>query len=263
MPPPDSAKVRWLSDKAVLGVDSYSTGPIFSWLALHEGRGWAQCHKWSRCRDVVGTYLQGALHKKAIAHGGIGWAPGSLRPPLDRITLAVRLTEKDLERSEGFTDESLARLIGPAEDALGLEIPTRMELTEPGPTSNSQAWFLTADPFWMLAPPLLSTYLLFVRSTPYMTTTKRDIFEILDEFRIEEGFDRHGPGVRTLSWRSEGIRSLITNGTGFWNRTQRQYYSPDAHFWQQGLDLFSALTPERREAKWHKKNLLQKIGATS
>jgi hypothetical protein len=231
-----------LKESKVSTVDSYHVGPVFSWLAPL-GKTWEQTMIWTRCRDIMGCYLQGAVIGTVMEHGGVAWREGRPTPDLEHLTMLVRLGAADTKDGDTFNDEGLRAIIWTMEDALGLE-RTRLFPLDHEYRGKQQIWVLRADPFWMKAPPLLSLYLLLVRTAPYLKdygSLKSNVMQTIPDKSM---------GGTILARQVEPIDWLLKQGVEAWEAPQEQYYDKGCNcptsFYNRGINWLKGLTLHRR-----------------
>lgn len=223
--------VRWGGNDNTYLLDTYKSGPVFAWLGWEDGK-LKRVHQWSRCRDIVGNYLQGAIDQRCHDYGGVAYQKGvSIDPPVDQLTLGIRLGKADTEGGITF-GTNLNALVWPLEEKMHLTTTEMVEHTAGHPSlQGSQLWVLKADPFWMKAPPLLSLYLLLIRATPYLNPDG-DLNENLTK-SIKEVV-----GCEHLKELSETIAKIVKKGKDAWKAPQEAYYK-GPKFSYQGLLHFA------------------------
>ncbi len=232
------AVIDWKSYE-VCGADSYHQGPVFAWLAPN-GEGLAQVHAWSRCRDIVGGYLQGSLLQDVDDYGGVHWNSNDLDLAKDQINLGIRIGR--IEKGIQFSETQLAILIWRIEEQLGVN-PTRITAYDAPPGTgygSGQLWLLQADPFWMKSPTLFSLYLLLLRVTPYVQDQ-----EDLDALLSQE-FPGH-IGAGDLRSCRDTLHWILERRSAAWKAGQDAYFSRSDPFRTRGFHFFTYLSEGLRE----------------
>lgn len=223
----------------VCHADGYSQGPVFAWLAPN-GEELTQVHVWSRCRDIVGGYLQGSLLQDTDDYGGVHWNSRDLDLAKDQINLGIRIGR--VEKNIQFSEAQLAILIWRIEEQLGVS-PTRITAYDAPPGTGyegDQLWLLQADPFWMKSPTLFSLYLLLLRVTPYVQD-QEDLDTLLSQkFPGHIGAEGLKDCRNTLHW-------ILERKASAWKAPQPAYFSKSDPFRNRGFNFFTYLSVELRE----------------
>lgn len=225
--------------------DSYKSGPQFTFLCSDNPTDpkpdkLYQAHQWTRCRDMVGTFLDGGLRDAYTDHGDVGYVLGSRKPSIDKVRLGIRVGAPEAKEGTTF-DDRLSFLVWQMEDHLGIKRTEMLPYELPGSYNiEGKLWSLEADPFWMKAPPLFSLYLLALRVTPYVE----------ERNTLPEIFTSRLPslvGGKYLSELSITIMKLLDQGTEAWKLQDIIGYYGGDHFYNRGLRNFSLWGPATRK----------------
>lgn len=246
-------KVGW-TDHGNSSRDIYSSGPLFTWVGDDGNGNIKQCHRWTRCREMLGTYFLGALLNKRSSLGDISFSPAvNLSPALDHLMLAARIPPKD--GKEGLTyEDKLPVLVHPIEDRLGLPHSQALEVEAP-PARQAGAvwrrpgrtWLFQASPFWHHAPPLLALYLLLLKASAYSLPEAGTVEEKIayTEKQGLPGFAGHTVSALALA------QALREHGTSAWKAPSSDYWRKD--YYSSALAFFDnlyRLQPQLLETYW-------------
>jgi len=236
----EETEVDWNAD-GINECDSYFEGPVFAWLSPKSKGKLKQAHQWTRCRDIVGSYFSGALRSTSTEYGGIAWKKNYPLPSFDQTVVGVKLNSQD-SKTLTYDSNNMETIVWAIEDKLGLKrtelIPMENPQTYP---EGCQLWAFVGDPFWQKAPPLLSMYLLLIRTTPYLDPDVGSLTKI-----IGQNLRERNAGEDCLAAAKTTIMRIVKEGTEVWTGEQEEYYT-GRKFQYLGLKYFTALSPRERK----------------